>query len=1081
MLRVVKLEDRIVLDAAAMLEAAEHAVTEIAAQGLESLGQLNDALAAANPVEQAAEAISKAAITSTLDELGPHVESAVESAGGSIKVVMIDSQLENANYLATIFGMTSHVVLYDSNTDSVESIVNSVVEFSAEAGKPVSDLTLLSHGSGGQVEFGNQTLTAGNLGGDQPSWDRLGESLSPNAQINLYACNLVDGSGQGQALMEELAEATGATVYGSDDITGRGGDWSLEHSSDGPIMVSEITPMVMADALARWQGQMAQPLAANNAILWLQSDKGTEDRNGNATANNGQVEVWKDQSGQGNDVTQFIDAAKTTRIGNSGVALKDNNTANGFNHLFFADSGGAATDKQGGLTIDLRNSFSASELDTVTSNINGTPTTGAYLKAGEQLTAYIVIRAQDGSSGGVFSWGQRNQFASTSAYNEVNNIFYDLSGLASGSQHRLGLNDYKGNILGVKNANGGTGGGEYFSANTNGNNPSILGFTLTSDNAGVFEMWVNGVNMTSDAKFGQTTGGSEASRGYPTAGIEIPNDSANNGAAYTVRDNRISTQFGIGFLMNNKNNNPLLSPDEGLSGDVWEVILFKGRPNDAEQCIINNYLSAKYATPIAAAADKFIHDNTAGGKDNFDYDLNGIGVADNGDRVDTSGASSLLSSISDGKQSSGAALTNGQFFMVAHDNGALTTGTNTDTPDGLERLGRQWIADNDSGTNAVATVDLKFDISNVAGVTGKNVYLLIDSDDDGDYTSATDKAIKGVLDGAGNVTFNDVAIPHCNSFTIAFGDPKQTPPPTGPSPTPPTPRGDPTPTPEPPPVEPTETASEGVQEQADPAPKPKPISNDIDRSGPPPGADPLGPAPGFEPETIISVPLPNVDDFDTITPGLVFDTVDPEGPSDEDASRFLRFANTLDPSVRISQASFDLLGGRADSGQPGGGASGGTPAGFTGGQLPPGQLPPDLGDRSNLPSPDLVQGELIGQQPATPEDDQIFINSQLFDPTDPPRFESIPQGLDEIAGVEIINPSEIQGRVFGQVFRFIVGDEQTGFPATDFQESEFTSRIDAFFDSIENLRGQAEAAQEQNQENQQEEQTPPPQQPNQNS
>jgi len=51
--------------------------------------------------------------------------------------------------------------------------------------------------------------------------------------IYLFACGLVDGSGRGQALMDGLADLTGADVFASDDVTGAGGDWVLEATSSG--------------------------------------------------------------------------------------------------------------------------------------------------------------------------------------------------------------------------------------------------------------------------------------------------------------------------------------------------------------------------------------------------------------------------------------------------------------------------------------------------------------------------------------------------------------------------------------------------------------------------------------------------------------------------------------------------------------------------------------------------------------------------------------------------------------------------------------------------------------------------------
>ncbi len=114
---------------------------------------------------------------------------------------------------------------------------------------------VLSHGSDGVLQLGRTQLDAATLlqrAGEVAGW---GASLSADADLLLYGCDLAAGD-SGRQLVRDLAALSGADVAASTDLTGaaaRGGDWLLEFER-GPI---EAALAPSADFRAHWQGLMA--------------------------------------------------------------------------------------------------------------------------------------------------------------------------------------------------------------------------------------------------------------------------------------------------------------------------------------------------------------------------------------------------------------------------------------------------------------------------------------------------------------------------------------------------------------------------------------------------------------------------------------------------------------------------------------------------------------------------------------------------------------------------------------------------------------------------------------------------------
>ncbi|WP_159084833.1 DUF4347 domain-containing protein [Dongshaea marina] len=148
--------------------------------------------------------------------------------------------------------------------DGVELISDTLAQFDN-----IQALHLISHGSPGQLTLGDAALNSSSLPGYQQQLVNWQAGLSEEADILIYGCNLA-ANAQGQVLLTELSELTGADVAASEDLTGStelGGDWSLEYHY-GNIETRELFSQ---DSASQWQQLLVSP-PQNGFILATAAD-----------------------------------------------------------------------------------------------------------------------------------------------------------------------------------------------------------------------------------------------------------------------------------------------------------------------------------------------------------------------------------------------------------------------------------------------------------------------------------------------------------------------------------------------------------------------------------------------------------------------------------------------------------------------------------------------------------------------------------------------------------------------------------------------------------------------------------------
>ena len=187
----------------------------------------------------------------SLDSLAGIASQPVSVASSSLRheLIFVDAGLENqADLLAELQisrpGVLREVIEIDSSQSGLEQIARSV-----EGRTGIDAIHLISHGDTAELKLGSSVVDFGQLTGSQSAiFESIGKSLSVDADLLIYGCDFGAGDA-GEEAAERLAEATGADVAVSDDLTGHaslGGDWELEVHV-GAIQATQL-------AATGWQG-----------------------------------------------------------------------------------------------------------------------------------------------------------------------------------------------------------------------------------------------------------------------------------------------------------------------------------------------------------------------------------------------------------------------------------------------------------------------------------------------------------------------------------------------------------------------------------------------------------------------------------------------------------------------------------------------------------------------------------------------------------------------------------------------------------------------------------------------------------
>ena len=148
----------------------------------------------------------------------------IENSNSRKEIVFIDSGVDNYQTIVDAIGSSKSIYLIDSNENGFDKMQNVLQDQS-----DVDAVHIIGHASAGQVVLGNSILNADTINSFSNTLLSIGNSLTPDGDLLSYGCNLAQGE-QGKLLLQQIGNITQADIAASDDITGKGGDWKLEHN-----------------------------------------------------------------------------------------------------------------------------------------------------------------------------------------------------------------------------------------------------------------------------------------------------------------------------------------------------------------------------------------------------------------------------------------------------------------------------------------------------------------------------------------------------------------------------------------------------------------------------------------------------------------------------------------------------------------------------------------------------------------------------------------------------------------------------------------------------------------------------------
>ena len=190
-------------------------------------------------VVAATEVIDPAAVNVTVDEAQPKPVEAEPAAvteennsetakqdGSDREIAFIDTTVENYQQLIEQLDPNIEIILLNASMDGIEKITNVLA-----GANNIQAIHIISHGNSAELQLGGTLLTTESIQtAHADALKIIGESLTDSADILIYGCNFGAGS-EGELAANALADATGADIAASNDLTGDnnlGGDWDLE-------------------------------------------------------------------------------------------------------------------------------------------------------------------------------------------------------------------------------------------------------------------------------------------------------------------------------------------------------------------------------------------------------------------------------------------------------------------------------------------------------------------------------------------------------------------------------------------------------------------------------------------------------------------------------------------------------------------------------------------------------------------------------------------------------------------------------------------------------------------------------------
>ncbi len=192
---------------------------------------------------------------------GSAAGSTTDDIHNQTSIALIDNTLPDQSLLAG--GLSGvHRILYNPNRESANQVLNQAIQTAESIGSPLQSVLIFSHGSAGEFALGGDLVSLATLGSTASQWKSLGAQIAPGGSLDIFSCDVV-AAASGQALLDRLRTLVSANVFGSTNITGRDGDWTLEaHSAGATAMLPPINKDILEFYPADLSIGVATPAAA---------------------------------------------------------------------------------------------------------------------------------------------------------------------------------------------------------------------------------------------------------------------------------------------------------------------------------------------------------------------------------------------------------------------------------------------------------------------------------------------------------------------------------------------------------------------------------------------------------------------------------------------------------------------------------------------------------------------------------------------------------------------------------------------------------------------------------------------------
>jgi hypothetical protein len=259
----------------------------------------------------------------------------------------------------------------------------------------LTSLHLVSHGQAGALALGSKGLSLSNLHSYSSELQSWGNTLSDDADILLYGCDVAQGT-IGQSFVQQLAQLTGADIAASDNRTGNaalGGDWTLEVNTgniDAPLAFLPATRQGYSGVLDEALFAQAQQLTSGSL--------GTQSR----SIVDGAGSVYTTGSFQGTvDFDPGTGTTNLTSAGNDDIFISKLDA--GGNFLWAQSLGGSSGDGATGIGVDGNGNVYTT--GTFTGTVDFDPGAGTTNLTSVSSSSDIFVSKLD--AGGNFVWAKR--------------------------------------------------------------------------------------------------------------------------------------------------------------------------------------------------------------------------------------------------------------------------------------------------------------------------------------------------------------------------------------------------------------------------------------------------------------------------------------------------------------------------------------------------------------------------------------------------------------------------------------------------------------------------------------------------